>query len=93
MRILYAVDDLTNFKRKEAIDKLNDLQKYNIGSYVRKCIEDAVQMLEEYDEVQAEEKMRGLLAELKKRSSTELSERAGESSAKAQAGYHLNMNK
>lgn len=83
VRILYAVDDLTNFKRKEAIDKLNDLQKYNIGSYVRKCIEEAAQMLEDYDEVQAEAKMRDLLAELKKRSSTELSERAEEADAKA----------
>ena len=34
-------------------------------------------MLEEYDEVKAEEKMRALLAELKKRSSAELSESAG----------------
>lgn len=93
VRILYAVDDLTNFKRKEAIDKLNDLQKYNIGSYVRKCIEEAAQMLEDYDEVQAEAKMRGLLAELKKRSSTELSERAEEEDAKAQTGYHSNINK
>lgn len=93
VRILYAVDDLTNFKRKEAIDKLNDLQKYNIGSYVRKCIEEAAQMLEDYDEVQAEAKMRDLLAELKKRSSTELSEWAEEADAKAQTGYHSNINK
>lgn len=93
VRILYAVDDLTNFKRKEAIDKLNDLQKYNIGSYVRKCIEEAAQMLEDYDEVQAEAKMRDLLAELKKRSSTELSERAEEADAKEQTGYHSNINK
>lgn len=93
VRILYAVDDLTNFKRKEAIEKLKDLQKYDIGSYVRKQIEEAAQMLEDYDEVQAEEKMRGLLAELKKLSSAELSERAGETDAKAQTGYHSNINK
>ena len=77
VRILYAVDDLANFKRKEAITKLKELQKYDIGNYVRKRTEDVIQMLEEYDEVKAEEKMRALLAELKKRSSAELSESAG----------------
>ncbi len=94
VRILYAVDDLANFKRKEAINKLKELQKYDIGNYVRKRTEDVIQMLEDYDEVKAEEKMRALLAELKTRSSAELSEGVGETDQKAQnGGYHLNINK
>ena len=93
VRILYAVDDLANFKRKEAITKLKELQKYDIGNYVRKRTEDVIQMLEEYDEVKAEEKMCALLAELKKRSSAELSESAGVADEKGQnGGYHLNIN-
>lgn len=64
-RICYAVDDLVNFKRKEAIAKLTDLQKFNIGSYVYNSIEQAVLCLKEYDDVKAEALLRKLLSDLK----------------------------
>lgn len=66
VRLLYVVEDLKNFKRKEAIQKLKDLMRYDVGNYVLISVEDVIRMLEEYDEVQAEERLRALLSELQK---------------------------
>lgn len=72
VRILYAADDLKNFKRKEAITKLKDLMRYDVGNYVLMTVEDVIHMLEEYDEVQAQERLQALLTDLQGTRSGEL---------------------
>lgn len=91
VRILYVVDDLTNFKRKDAIAKLKDLQNYEIGSYVYRIADEAIGMLEEYDEVSAEKLMQKLLADLKTAPSQELAKRDVEANEKKQQGYHSSV--
>lgn len=93
VRILYAVDDLANFKRKEAIAKLKDLQRYNIGSYVYHVTEEIVALLEDYDEVKAEELLQKLLADLKNAPSSELSKMELEGNVKKTQGYHSTIKK
>ena len=93
VRILYAVDDLENFKRKEAIGKLKDLQRYDIGSYVYHVTEEVVSLLEDYDEVKAEEMLQTLLADLKNAPSGELSKMGMSDDAKEAQGYHSTINK
>lgn len=88
VRILYAVEDLKNFKRKEAIAKLKELLKYNVGNYIYREIEETIALLESYDEVKAEEKLHKLLTELKSGTSGELSDKAVESGTVKKAGYH-----
>lgn len=93
VRILYAVDDLANFKRKEAIAKLKDLQKYDIGTYVYHVTEQVIALLEDYDEVKAEEMLQMLLADLKNAPSSELSKMELEGGVRRSQGYHSTINK
>ncbi|MCI7129106.1 MAG: response regulator [Lachnospiraceae bacterium] len=93
VRILYAVDDLANFKRKEAIAKLKDLQRYDVGSYVFHITEEAVALLEDYDEVKAEEILQALLSDLKNAPSSELSKMEMEGTVRKPQGYHSTINK
>lgn len=93
VRILYAVDDLANFKRKEAIAKLKDLQRFDIGGYVHHVTDDVIALLEDYDEVKAEETLQTLLADLKNSPSSELSKMEDERGVKKQQGYHSTLNK
>ena len=93
VRILYAVDDLINFKRKEAIEKLQDLQRYDVGTYVSHVTSDAIMLLEDYDEVKAEEMLQKLLADLKNAPSSELSKMELEGGARKTQGYHSTINK
>ena len=93
VRILYAVDDLANFKRKEAIAKLKDLQRYDIGTYVYHVTEDVIALLEDYDEVKAEEMLQMLLSDLKNAPSSELSKMELQGGVKKTQGYHSTINK
>lgn len=93
VRILYAVDDLANFKRKEAIAKLKDLQRYDIGSYVYHNVEEVVALLEDYDEVKAEEMLQSLLADLKNAPSSELSKMEMQGGVRKGQGYHSTLKK
>ena len=93
VRILYALDDLSNFKRKEAIAKLKDLQRYDIGSYVYHVTEEVITLLDDYDEVKAEEILRTLLADLKNAPSSELSKLEIERDARRVQGYHSTYKK
>ena len=93
VRILYAVDDLANFKRKEAIEKLRDLQRYDIGSYVYHNVEEIIALLEDYDEVKAEEMMQQLLADLKNAPSSELSKMEMEGGIRKGQGFHSTIKK
>lgn len=92
VRILYVVDDIENFKRKEAVQKLRELQKYDIGAYVYKVISEVIEMLNNFDEVRAEKRLRALLEELKIKASGELT--MGDTNpAKSgfSAGYHSSL--
>lgn len=93
VRILYALDDLSNFKRKEAIAKLKDLQRYDIGSYVYHVTEEVISLLDDYDEVKAEEMLRTLLADLKNAPSSELSKLEIERGDRRVQGYHSTYKK
>ena len=93
VRILYAVDDLANFKRKEAIAKLKDLQRYDIGTYVYHVTEEVIALLEDYDEVKAEEMLQMLLADLKNAPSSELSKMELAGNVRKPQGYHSTINK
>lgn len=90
VRILYVVDDLANFKRKDAIEKLKELLKYDIGSYVYRICEEAVALLDEYDEVNADKLLQKLLADLKTAPSHELAKRDMGAQPKKQ-GYHSSL--
>lgn len=93
VRILYAVDDLANFKRKEAIAKLKDLQRFDIGTYVYHVTEEAVALLEDYDEVKADSVLKTLLIDLKNAPSSELSKMELEGNVRKSQGYHSTINK
>ena len=82
VRILYVVDDISKFKRKDAITKLRDLQKYEIGSYVYRVADETAELLEDYDEVSADKLLQKLLADLKTASSADLAKRDTEEIAK-----------
>lgn len=98
VRILYAVEDLRNFKRVDAIKKLKDLQRYNIGHYVYNVVNQSIKLLEDYDDVSAEEQLQVLLNELK--SGTAPTASGGEKKREmpsadqiASVGYHSSINK
>jgi two-component SAPR family response regulator len=97
VRVLYALDDLINFKRKESIAKLKELQKYDIGNYVYEVTDQVIQLLDVYDEVKAEEILKQLLLDLKAAPANELPKQgqsvvSPEKMAPGQ-GYHSTMNK
>lgn len=88
-RVRYAADDLENFKRKEAIAKLKDLQKYDVGSLIYGIVEQAVRCMEKYDEVEAESLLEKLLADLDGAAlSDEAAEIKADDAAVKSSGYH-----
>jgi hypothetical protein len=95
VRVLYALDDLANFKRKDSIAKLKDLQKYDIGNYVYEVIEQSIQLLDVYDEVKAEKLLKQLLEDLKAAPASELSKQGvlGTEKKAPGQGYHSTLNK
>lgn len=52
-RLLYVQDDITNFKLKEATEKLNNLKEYDISDKIRRCVNHAVDSIKEYDDDEA----------------------------------------
>lgn len=90
VRILYAIDDIKNFKRKEAIAKLRELQKYDVGQYVACVIDDAIEFLDEYDDVAAQKKLEVLLNDLKMNSAADLGGVAN--AGTPGAGFHTRIN-
>ncbi len=90
-RISGALDDVTNFKRKDAIAKLNDLLHYDIGTYVYHVTEEIITLLEDYDEVKAEEMLRTLQSDLINTTSGELSKLSAERSSQEAHGFHSKL--
>ena len=64
-RLLYVLNDLQNFKVKEASQKLEDLMRYDIPEAVGKICASAQERLDEFDDEAAEELIQKALAEMK----------------------------
>ena len=64
-RLLYVLNDLENFKVREAAQKLEDLMKFNIPSVVAEVCEAAHERLNEFDDGAAEELIQKALGEMK----------------------------
>lgn len=64
-RLLYVLNDLENFKVKEAKEKLQDLMRYDIPSFVEEACVAAQERLDEFDDGAAEEIIQKTLAEMK----------------------------
>ncbi|MGN0292002.1 MAG: PleD family two-component system response regulator [Lachnospiraceae bacterium] len=65
-RILYILDELENFKIKNAMAKIKELKRFDIPAYVVKVLDEAAEKLKDYDDEEAEKILRELLTDLKK---------------------------
>lgn len=64
-RLLYVLNDLQNFKVRDASQKLEDLMRYEIPAMVSEACAAAWERLEEFDDGAAEELIQQALAEMK----------------------------
>lgn len=64
-RLLYVLNDLENFKVKDASQKLEDLMRFDIPAIVAESCTAAQERLEEFDDGAAEELVQQALAEMK----------------------------
>lgn len=80
-RILYILDELENFKIKNALIKIRELQKFDLPVRVNEVLTLVVEKLREYDDEEAEKLLTNLLEELKKPEGLRRSEDSGN-------GYH-----
>ena len=64
-RLLYVLNDLENFKVKDASQKLEDLMRFDIPAIVAESCIAAQERLEEFDDGAAEELVQQALAEMK----------------------------
>jgi DNA-binding response OmpR family regulator len=65
-RILYILDELENFRIKEALAKIKELKKFDLPDIVDKTLGEIEEKLKDYDDDEAEKLLQGLLEELKK---------------------------
>lgn len=64
-RLLYVLNDLENFKVKEASQKLEDLMRFDIPTVVAEACSAAQERLDEFDDGAAEELVQQALSEMK----------------------------
>ena len=64
-RLLYVLNDLENFKVKEASQKLEDLMRFDIPAVVAEACSAAQERLDEFDDGAAEELVQQALSEMK----------------------------
>lgn len=64
-RLLYVLNDLENFKVKEASQKLEDLMRFDIPAVVAEACSAAQERLDEFDDGAAEELVQRALSEMK----------------------------
>ena len=64
-RLLYVLNDLENFKVKDALQKLEDLMRFDIPAIVAENCIAAQERLEEFDDGAAEELVQQALSEMK----------------------------
>ena len=65
-RLLYILDDLENFRLNDAKDKLTEFRNYELDEDILLTIETAHTALREFDDIEAENVIRGMLEKLKK---------------------------
>lgn len=63
-RLLYVLDHIENFRVKEALKKLDDLNAYAVPDYVDEKIKDIRYQLKDYNDEEAEELVQQLLNDL-----------------------------
>lgn len=64
-RLLYVLNDLENFKVREASNKLEDLMRFNIPAVIHEACIAAQERLDEFDDGAAQELINQALAEMK----------------------------
>ena len=64
-RLLYVLNDLENFKVREASNKLEDLMRFNIPAVIHDACVAAQERLDEFDDGAAEELIQQALADMK----------------------------
>ena len=64
-RLLYVLNDLENFKVREASNKLEDLMRFNIPAIIQEACIAAQERLDEFDDGAAQELINQALAEMK----------------------------
>lgn len=64
-RLLYVLNDLENFKVREASNKLEDLMRFNIPAVIQEACIAAQERLDEFDDGAAQELINQALAEMK----------------------------
>lgn len=90
-RLLYILDDLANFKIREATAKVTDLKKYEVPEFLNLGLDEVKKKLDEYDDVEAEAMVKDLLEKLKKPEAVQsqnLKKNGEEEDAKQSSGYH-----
>lgn len=88
-RLLYILDDLENFKVKDAAKKIRDLQKFDVPPYVLEASQKALEKLAEYDDDEAEKLIRDALEALKKPNALKKQDGSAGDDKKGN-GYHAN---
>lgn len=92
-RLLYILDDLANFKIREATAKVTDLKKYEVPEFLNLGLDEVKKKLDEYDDVEAEAMVKDLLEKLKKPEAVQsqnLKKNGEDEEGKHTTGYHYN---
>lgn len=65
-RVFYILDDLENFKIKNAIAKIKDLKKFDLPSFAESKLDIVLEKLRDYDDEEAENILQELIEEMKR---------------------------
>lgn len=65
-KVIYILDELENYKIKNAMVKIRELKKYELPGYVLRVLNESIDRLKDYDDAEAEKLLKGLLVQLKK---------------------------
>ncbi len=65
-RVFYILDDLENFKIKNAMTKIKDLKKFDLPSFAETKLDRVLEKLRDYDDEEAENILQELLEEMKR---------------------------
>lgn len=65
-RVLYILDDLENFKIKNAIMKIKELKRFDLPPFVVASLEGVMEKLKDYDDEEAENLLQQLIEDMKK---------------------------
>lgn len=85
-RLLYVLDDLNNFKIREASGKIQDLLRFDLPAEAGEIIRLVKEKLDEYDDDEAEVLVQNLLDKMKKNHTLNVTKK--ESRPEETGGYH-----